>query len=636
MKLNKFLAVILTVALLVCALPTGVFNFTANAATNGYYTYTVSNGEATITDCNTSISGDVTIPSTLGGYPVTSIGNYAFYNCNSLTSITITDSVTSIGIWAFCGCNSLTSITIPESVISIGNDAFINLSSLENVYITDIAKWCAIDFENTESNPLFHANNLYVNGKLITNLEIPHGVTTLPICAFSCENIISVTIPDSVTSIENRAFWGCRSLTNVTIPESVTSIGSATFYNCSSLTQVTIPDSVTSIDPTVFYNCSSLTSVTIPDSITSIGESAFYNCSSLTSITIPDSVTSIAYNAFKDCTSLKNVFITDMSKWCAIDFQACSNPLCYGGDLYLNSQLVTNLEIPQDTTAVNQNGFYNCKTIENIFIPKNTVLINQYAFYGCSNIKNIYYEGTAEEWQEVTVLKGNDYITNATVYYNCKGIPGAVTGIELTKLPDKLQYLEEQEKLDLTGGVLTVKYDGGATQAIDLTTLTVEGFDNTVLGKQTLTVKYGRHSVQFEVEIVTKPIEYLAVYKLPQKVKYTVGEQLDLIGAKLVVEYTDGTHKFIDITADMVTGYNKNITDLQLLTVTYKTHTAKIVVGVYQKADFDFDGYVNAADATILTKEIFNENYDVMYDINEDGTSNIIDVVKLKKMLLDC
>ena len=213
-------------------------------------TFTLINGgtEYSVSDCLTTASGSLDIPSTYRDLPVTSIEGSAFQNCSSLTSITIPDSVTSIGSSAFTFCFSLTSITIPDSVTSIGETAF-----------------------------------------------------------YYCSGLTSITIPARVTSIEGSAFQNCSGLSSITIPASVTSIGEWAFSNCSGLTSITIPASVTSIGDSAFSNCSGLTSISIPDSVTSIGDSTFANCSNLASVTIPDSVNSIVFSAFNNCTSLNSI-----------------------------------------------------------------------------------------------------------------------------------------------------------------------------------------------------------------------------------------------------------------------------------------------------------------------------------------
>ena len=209
---------------------------------------------------------------------VTSIGEYAFYYCSALTSITIPNSVTSIGWCAFYYCSGLTSITIPNSVTSIGNEAFYGCSGL-------------------------------------TSVTIGNSVTSIGSSAFSrCSGLTFVTIGNSVTSIGSRAFHRCSGLTSVTIPNSVTSIGSSAFDHCSGLTSVTIGNSVTSIGDYAFSGCSGLTSINIPNSVTSIGSYAFSGCSGLTSITIPANVTEIGSSVFTSCTNLTTVTLNSNPK----------------------------------------------------------------------------------------------------------------------------------------------------------------------------------------------------------------------------------------------------------------------------------------------------------------------------------
>ncbi len=227
---------------------------------------------------------------------VTSIGDGAFENCSSLTSVTIPGSVTSIGVEAFYNCSSLTIVTIQDGVMSIGWRAFGFCTRLTSITIPDgMTKIDAYAFSFCRS---------------LKSVTIPNGVTSIGVEAFSeCSSLQSITIPKSVTEIGELAFLSCSNLTNITIPNSVTSIGFGAFQGCSSLKSITIPDNVTTIDGLAFYRCSSLTSVTIPDSVTSIGGEAFSKCSSLKSITIPDSVTSIEDGSFEDCISLTNLVL---------------------------------------------------------------------------------------------------------------------------------------------------------------------------------------------------------------------------------------------------------------------------------------------------------------------------------------
>ncbi len=287
-------------------------------------------GDGAFFNCDTLTS--VTIPNS-----VTSIGNGAFANCSSLTSVIIPNSVTSIGFAAFMGCSSLTSVIIPNSVTSIGFAAFMGCSSLTSI-VVEIGNSKYDSRENCNAIIETATNTLVVGCK---NTTIHYSVMRIEEGAFyGCSALTSVTIPNRVTSIGYNAFGGCSSLTsivvesgnskydsredcnaiietatntliagckNTTIPNSVTSIGQEAFEDCFSLTSVTIPNSVMSIGSSAFNGCRSLTSVTIGNSVTSIGEQAFGYCTALTSITIPNSVTSIGNYAFFECESLKTV-----------------------------------------------------------------------------------------------------------------------------------------------------------------------------------------------------------------------------------------------------------------------------------------------------------------------------------------
>ena len=398
-----------------------------------------------VNDANSSIT-TANIPSTVTyqgtGYSVTSIGNYAFEYCSSLTSVTIPNSVTSIGNSAFNHCSSLTSVTIPNSVTSIGQSAFRDCSSL-------------------------------------TSVTIPNSVTSIGQSAFyGCSSLTSVTIPNSVTSIGNATFYG-SGLTSVTIPNSVTSIGNDAFYNCSSLTSVTIPNSVTSIGNYAFKGCSGLTSVTIPNSVTSIGQSAFRGCSGLTSVTcLGETAPSLGSLVFSSTPSNKTLSYpcgSDYSSWeSATDWASveCTwdlgNSLTYfpltfaiisEGERTMKvsdcDTSATNVEIPArvmynginySVTSIGDLAFEYCSSLTSVTIPNSVTSIGNYAFFNCSSLTSVNIPNSVTSignyaFQFCSSLTSINIPNSVTsiggwAFFNCSSltsvnIPNSVTSIEI-------------------------------------------------------------------------------------------------------------------------------------------------------------------------------------------------------------
>ena len=292
----------------------------------------------------------------------------------------------------------LFSTTRPEKPVVVSLSTKVTDEDLAEAYTDE----CGVKFSPDRKRLLLLAlNNLYFyaipdtvtticdrafyNCDSLTSLTIPNSVTAIGGGAFwKCSSLISLTIPDSVSfigsdsvsSIGSGSFSGCYSLTTLTIPDSVTSIGNSAFKECCSLTSLTIPNSVTSIDDCAFLGCSSLTSLTIPDSVSSIENSSFLGCSSLTTLTIPNSVTSIGDSAFSGCSSLTSLTIpntvTSIGKGA---FEDCSS--------------LTSLTIPDSVTSIGDCAFSGCESLTSLTIPNSVTSIGDSAFEGCSDLTSL-------------------------------------------------------------------------------------------------------------------------------------------------------------------------------------------------------------------------------------------------------
>ena len=386
----------------------------------GSYAFSGCAGLASVTipDSVTSIGGNafsgcagltsVTIPDS-----VTGIRSYVFSGCAGLASVTIPDSVTSIGDNAFLGCTGLTSVTIGNSVKSIGYAAFAGCYKLVEVYNKSSLSIRAGDSSYGEVG--YYAKHVYTkeNGSWFTDTAegyrfIYDGAKGYLIGYYG--EATDITLPDSFSAYDG---------TNVDIYEII----QCAFYGNNRIISVVIPDFVTSISDYTFYNCTGLTSVTIGNSVTSIGRYAFYGCTGLTSVTIPDSVTSIEDNAFENCTGLTSVYYTgDITGWCGISFGYwTSNPLCYAHNLYIDGQLVTELVIPDTVTEIKGYAFYNCTGLTSVTIPNSVTSIGESAFEDCTGLTSVTIPDSVESI-------GNNAFSGCTGLTSVE-IPNSVTSI---------------------------------------------------------------------------------------------------------------------------------------------------------------------------------------------------------------
>ena len=377
----------------------------------------------------TCTSQAIVIASVYEGKPVTAIGSSAFYGCSDLISITIPDSITRIESSAFYNCTSLQTIKLGKSVTYFGDSAFLLANNIKDIYYSgDIASWCSIEFVSELSSP-FHLNcspNLYINGEIVTRVDIPNSVTQINQYTFSFWTFLTdINIPDSVTEIASYAFLCCTSLENVVLPKSIESIRGGAFSNCTSLVNINIPSSITNyasafekceslnynefdnayylgdddnpylilmkaknteietcqinentrfIGDNAFKECSYMTSIILPDSLTSIGGAAFL-ASGLESIVIPNSVVSIGSGAFRR-SSLTN--ITLPSSLTVIE---------YG--LFESCRKLKSIVIPDSVTSIGDNAFYNCSSLESVVMGNSVKTIGRSAFENCGSLKSI-------------------------------------------------------------------------------------------------------------------------------------------------------------------------------------------------------------------------------------------------------
>ncbi|MEI6604597.1 MAG: leucine-rich repeat protein [Verrucomicrobiota bacterium] len=470
------------------------------------YTYTINSSQISITGY-TGAGGAVSIPGTINGMPVTSIGDYAFYKAATLTSITIPNGVTSIGSRAFFNCANLTAITLPASVTSIGNWAFQSCTGLTGISIPNgITSIGESTFESctklasvTMSSSLTSIGDwAFYNCSGLTVVAIPGSVTSIGNWAFkACTKLTSINIPSGVTHIADGVFEACSALSGVTIPSNATRIGNSAFYSCTSLSGISIPNGVSSIGTWAFASCTKLISVTIPASVTSIGDRAFDSCALLTTASIPGSVTNIGSGAFDSCPVLTGVSIpgsvSNIGDW---TFYSCAKltgasipngVTSIGSGAFESCTGLTGVTIPASVTSIGDWAFKSCNKLTGVAIPNGVTSIGDWTFASCSGLTSVMIpasvtsigNGAFSSCSNLTGVTIPDGVTSIGdwVFYFCSkltgvAIPDGVTSIGegafqscglLTGLtiPDGVTYIGDRA-FDSCTGLTSLFFNGDA------------------------------------------------------------------------------------------------------------------------------------------------------------------------------
>lgn len=417
----------------------------------------------TVPDTVTSMGGNVfggcdSLTDAVIEAPLTALPYGIFSGCDNLVNVTLPDTLTDIHYAAFLNCKSLTALDLPAGVTDIRERAFQGCTALRSINLSNALDWIG--------------DHVFYGCDSLTEINLPATVTHIGRGAFGSSGIIAVnvdpanttyksadgvvfnlsgsylrcypsgregayTIPDGVLVVDEYAFDGAEKLTSITISESVVTLMEYSFRNCTSLTEVNIPATLEAIYGNVFQGCTSLTTfnveegseyfkeengmlirlkksellfcptnvtgtVTIPDGVAWIGSRAFAGCDGITDVVFPETLTTIRGGAFENCTGLTEIVIPDhVTGIQNYAFQGCEN--------------LTSLVLPEGLKTIDGICFQNCPSLKEITIPASVTTVSSYAFYGCKALDTIYYSGTEAQWNEITILEGNEALLTAKV-----------------------------------------------------------------------------------------------------------------------------------------------------------------------------------------------------------------------------
>ena len=523
---------------------------------------------------------EISIPGT-----VTTVGNSAFYRCKNLKNIEIPEGVTKIDGSAFIFCSSLEQIKLPQSLVSIGSGAFDNCTSLISVELPDNAIISSDTFKeckNLSDIVISDTNNNYI----VKNGILYNKNMTRILCYPAGIKDTEFSVPDTVTTIDDLAFYGAKALESVDIPDSVIAINTNAFGECSGLKEVVIPDSVTSMGEAVFYKCTSLEKVKLSVNITSPNPAVFQYCSSLKEVVLPESMKFISFFMFSYCKE------------------------------------ITNIVLPDKLNSVLRSAFQNCDNLKNITVPKNVTTIQDYAF-------GYYYDEQSATYKKYDDFTISGYAgSKAQEYAEANGIRFIELNEKETTDGIKIEYSKDdssiggdnEEKISLESRQLTESDE--EYSKIDFTGK-IE--DSDVKPEDVKSVTY-EISLKNESGQTVQPSEKVTV-KIPVPDGY--------MGENCKVYYVNEKGKFTNMNAVCQNGFlifETGHFSTYLVTETNIKTVSEITYG-----DANGDGKIDSRDAVVIKKYVagftgFTIDLEAS-DVNADGKVDTRDAVKILKKI---
>ena len=682
-KTSRILCIILSVILIVALFPLNTIAETVSGSSDGIeWSYEVSSGELLIT-------GSGAMPeftsSTVPWYnyrgtikrveitgEITSISPYAFNACSKMEEITIADSVVSIGNNAFAQCQSLKTIDLPESLESIGDNVFNKCSSLNTITIpAKVSSIGAQVFTYCTSLNEINVNDLNesfssIDGvlfdksgkKLITfpmnkteSYTVPDGVTEIGSRAFYGSSVIKeVVLPDSMEILGAYAFNGCTNLETIKLNDGLIKMDNNCFFACTSLKEILIPETVASLGYYCFQGNTLLESVVIPTSVTILPKYIFSGCTALTEVTIPTSITYINNGAFKDCTALTDIYyLGTEDEWAALQVSEVDNS-------YFTSATVHFTEaIEYCTVTFDSNG--GITEYEPIEVEKGT------AIGTLPEAPETETSETFAGWfteDGVKVTEDTVILEDTVLYAHWNSL--AIKSFEVTSLPERTEYYIGEE-LELAGAEFTITYIDDSTKMAEFEELEFE-YNFSEIGATRVTVYYTENDVTFSAYIDVNIIARTEFYS--QIASVTAGQEVvipieiagnsGLNGFGLNIMYDTEIFTFVDATlgAIMTDDYFEYNNDAETGNLHISWNSASTLYGDGEILNLVFYVNKNATDTTVIEimhspEETYNEDGYVFifdcgialsieqlecdYDITGDGNIDVRDLVRLKKII---